>query len=165
MATGRKLRPDHQQAASVSIVIVQGAHSDSEPLGADFYAGLRRLAAAVGRRLDVRPCANLREFLAQLGSARAGNAEFVLIDPGELASQALAQPEPLRQALDALPSAYIEVHDDSAQVLDLQVHPRNAPIVTLVVNDDRTQGYSLALAIALRRLSRRMDEPRTPFIA
>ncbi|MGO4259937.1 hypothetical protein [Lysobacter sp. TAB13] len=138
----------------MSIVIVQGAHSDSAPLGADFYAGLRRLAAAVGRRLDVRPCASLREFVAQLGSARAGNAEFVLIDPGELASQALAQPEPLRQALDALPSAYIEVHDGSATTLDERLRAHAAPMATIVINRDLAASYRIALGIALRRLGR-----------
>ncbi|MGH8080251.1 MAG: hypothetical protein ACREP7_06720 [Lysobacter sp.] len=141
----------------MSIVIVQGLHPGGRPLGVEFYAGLRRLVEAVGRRLDVRPCASLREFVAQLRSARAGHAEFVLIDPGELAAQALAQPVALRQALDDLPSAYIEVHDGSATTLDERLRAHAAPMATIVINGDLAASYRIALGIALRRLGRGVD--------
>lgn len=138
----------------MSIVIVHGAHPGAGPLGAEFYAGLCRLAASVGRHLDVRPCASLREFVAQLGRARKDEAEFVLIDPGELTPQALAHPEALREALDALPSAYIEVHDASASTLDERLHAHAPPMATIVINGDLAASYRLALGIALRRLAR-----------
>ncbi|MGO1069423.1 hypothetical protein [Lysobacter sp. CA199] len=138
----------------MSIVIVQGAHPDSAPLGAEFYAGLRRLAAQMGRRLEVRPCASLREFVAQLRAARTRRAEFVLIDPGELAPQTLAEPDAVRQALDDLPSAYIEVHDRSATTLDERLRAHALPMATIVINGDLAASYRIALGIALRRLGR-----------
>ncbi|MEH6421842.1 hypothetical protein [Pseudomonas sp. CGJS7] len=138
----------------MSIVIVQGIHSDSAPLGADFYAGLCALAAAVGRRLEIRPCASLREFVAQLRSARSARAEFVLLDPGELAAQTLARPEAVRRALDQLPGAYIEVHDRSATTLDERLHAHALPMATIVINGDLAASYRIALGIALRRLGR-----------
>lgn len=135
-------------------MIVQGAHTDAPPLGADFYADLRALAAAVGRCVEVRPCASLREFVVQLRSARATRAEFVLIDPGELAPQALARPEALRRALDGLPSAYIEVHDRSASTLDERLHAQALPLATIVINGDLAMSYRIGFGIALRRLAR-----------
>lgn len=154
----------------MSILMIQGPHclpadGDSKKYEPSI-ALLAASAHAAGKALVVHTCGSVRELVECLRRAKRPDTEMVLLDSGELNSDEFAiEGSQLCQALDELNAPYIEVHDDSAQVLDLQVHPRNAPIVTLVVNDDRTQGYSLALAIALRRLSRRMDEPRTPFIA
>ncbi|MFQ6311918.1 hypothetical protein [Lysobacter capsici] len=131
----------------MSILILQGRHLSSQPLQSHFLLELRGLAAAVGRNLELRPCASLR-------AARRRRSEFVLLDPGELAPHALAEPKALRQALEELPSAYIEVHDASATTLDGRLHAHAPPLATIVINGDLAMSYRIALGIALRRLSR-----------
>lgn len=138
----------------VSILILQGRHPASTPLPSPFLLELRRLAQAVGRNLELRPCASVRELVGSLRAARRRRSEFVLLDPGELAPQALAEPEPLRQALDELPSAYIEVHERSATTLDDRLRAHAAPLATIVINGDLAASYRIGLGIALRRLGR-----------
>ena len=58
-----------------------------------------------------------------------------------------------RETLDHLSMPYIEVHDDSAQVLETYLDLRHAPLATVVFNRDRPGGHALALSIALRRLA------------
>lgn len=150
----RKLAASSTSTSPVSILILQGRHLSSKPLQSHFLLELRGLAAAVGRNLELRPCASLRELVGSLRAARRRRSEFVLLDPGELAPQALAEPEALRQALDELPSAYIEVHDASATTLDDRLRAHAPPLATIVINGDLAMSYRIALGIALRRLSR-----------
>ena len=128
----------------MSILILQGRHPAAPPLQSQLLTELRRLAQAVGRHLELRPCADLRELIGSLRAARRRGCEFVLLDPGELAPQ----------ALDELPSDYIEVHADSATTLDERLRARAAPIATIVINGDLAASYRLGLGIALRRLGR-----------
>ncbi|MBN7137410.1 hypothetical protein A7A76_22110 [Lysobacter enzymogenes] len=138
----------------MSILILHGRHPACAPLPANFLLELRRLAQAVGRNLELRPCASVRELVGSLRAARRRSSEFVLLDPGELTPQALAEPEPLRQALGELPSAYIEVHERSATTLDDRLRAHAAPLATIVINGDLAASYRIALGIALRRLGR-----------
>lgn len=154
MRPARTLRASPHRRERMSILILQGRHPAALPLQSRRLTELRRLAQAVGRHLELRPCADLRELIGSLRAARRRGCEFVLLDPGELAPQALASPEPLRQALDELPSDYIEVHADSATTLDERLRARAAPIATIVINGDLAASYRLALGIALRRLGR-----------
>ncbi|KAF1706911.1 hypothetical protein [Pseudoxanthomonas sacheonensis] len=149
----------------MSILVIQGPHSalpwsgpgTEEPLLLPTAA-----AHAAGKSLVVRTCAGIREMIECLRQARQPDTEMVLLDSGDLdPADCVREGADLCRALDELQSPYIEVHDDSGQVLDLQVHPRNAPMVTVVVNDDRASGYSLALAIALRHLGRSANAPGT----
>ena len=133
------------------IVLIQGPHHARSRQVAlpSFYDA----AKAAGTTLLVRSCSTLAELIECLHKSKDLDAEMVLLDSGEFDSRDFpAANRPLREALDALSSPYIEMHDASSQVLDQHVHPCHAPIVTLVINDDREASYCMALAITLRRL-------------
>ena len=76
---------------------------------------------------------------------------MLLLDIGDLALDGVTQRRALRDALDDLPSPYIEVHDDATHALEPRVHPQHAPLVTVILRDDLPRAYALALDIALRR--------------
>ena len=104
------------------------------------------MAKAVGKRLRLRTIECLRQ-------SKAPDTEIVLLDSGELdPGECARNSTALCHALDGLDSPYIEMHDGSAQVLDLHVHPQHSPLVTVVINHDRPRSYALALAIALKRI-------------
>ena len=139
---------------SMCIVLIQGPHHAGSRHVAlpSFYAA----AKAAGTTLLVRSCNTLCELIECLHKSKNQDTEMVLLDSGEVDSRDFpAANRQLCKALDALSSPYIEMHDASSQVLDQQVHPCHGPIVTLVINDDRKSSYSMALAIALRRLQKR----------
>ena len=138
---------------SMSIVLFQGPHHAGSRQVAlrSFYAA----AKAAGTTLLVRSCNTLGELIECLHTSKNQDSEMGLLDSGEVDSREF--PSANRQlcnALDALSSPYIEMHDASSQVLDQHVHPCHGPIVTLVINDHRESSYSMALAIALRRLQK-----------
>jgi 3-dehydroquinate dehydratase len=141
----------------MSILILRGPHAAAPWLPSSFPAfdrPLRERARASGQALHCRAFASVRELIAGLRRARHERADLLLLDIGDLALHDTAQATALRAALDALPSPYIEVHDDAAHALEPRVQPQHVPLVTVILRDDLSRAYAMALAIALRRLDR-----------
>jgi 3-dehydroquinate dehydratase-2 len=141
----------------MSILILRGPHA-ATPLSAAssaiFDRPLRRRARAAGQSLHCRAFADVRDLLAGLRRACRDRTDLLLLDIGDLTLHDSAQAKALREALDRLPSPYIEVHDDAAHALEARVQPRHAPLVTVILRDDLPRAYAMALDIALRRLDR-----------
>ncbi|KRA52334.1 hypothetical protein ASD77_11690 [Pseudoxanthomonas sp. Root65] len=136
---------------SMSIMILRGphaAHPDVSPL----YRPLRQRANAAGQSLRYRAFASVHDLVCGLRRARRERTDMLLLDVGELAMQGPAHAHALRDALDTLPSPYIEVHDDAAHALEPRVQPQHAPLVTVILRNDLPRAYAMALEIALRRL-------------
>lgn len=137
----------------MTILIVQGPHAAGHAVGSDFVVALQRAVQAAGHTLDVCQCRGLPDLVGRIRSLRAADTEFVVLDPGELAGQARAQRDGLDEALDTLPSPYIEIHDDSAAALAPSGCARHAPLATIVINGDLSTSYRIAMGIALRQLA------------
>lgn len=137
----------------MSILIVQGPHAEGHAVGGDFVAALQRVVQAAGHTLAVRQCGGLKDLVGHIRALRADETEFVVLDPGELAQQVRAQPDSLGEALDALPSPYIEIHDDSGAAMAPSGPVRHAPLATIVINGDLSTSYRIAMGIALRQLA------------
>lgn len=136
----------------MSILIVQGPHAEGHAVGGDFIAALQRAVQAAGHTLAVCSCGGLKDLVRSIRALRAGDTEFVVFDPGELAGQLRALPGGgLHEALDALPSPYIEIHDDSGAAL--AAPERHGPLATIVINGDLAASYRIAMGIALRQLA------------
>ncbi|MFC6840799.1 hypothetical protein [Xanthomonas theicola] len=132
----------------MSILLIQGPHR-----GAPAIAVARRLAGASGARVVPVACADAAQIVARLQQGAHDETELVLLDSGELPAADLAeQGAQLREALDALGHPYIEVHDASAQALEPLLHPRHAPLLTVIANGALADGYAIALGVAARRL-------------
>jgi 3-dehydroquinate dehydratase-2 len=143
--------------ASMSILILRGPHAATPfrptPFP-DLDRPLRQRARAAGQALHCRAFASVIDLLAGLRHARRNRADMLLLDIGDLALHDGAHTKALRDALDGLPSPYIEVHDDAARALEPRVQPQHAPLVTVILRDDLPRAYAMALDIALRRLDR-----------
>jgi 3-dehydroquinate dehydratase-2 len=141
----------------MSILILCGVHaatplpSSSHPA---FERPLRERAKTAGQSLQCRAFNSVRDLLAGLQRARQERPDMLLLDTGDLVLQDSTQAKALRDALDDLPSPYIEVHDDAAHALEPRVQPQHAPLVTVILRDDLPRAYAMALDIALRRLDR-----------
>lgn len=142
----------------MSILILRGPHAthpDTSPLD----PSLRSRAHAAWQALHCRAFATLRGLLAGLRRARTGHTDLLLLDVGDLTLQNASHAQAVRDALDALPTPYIELHDDAAHALEPRIHPQHAPLVTVILRDDLPRAYSMALDIALRRLRPAASEP------
>jgi 3-dehydroquinate dehydratase-2 len=137
----------------MTILIVQGPHAEGHAVGGDFVAALQRAVQAAGHTLAVCQCGGVKDLVGRIRSLRAADTEFVVFDPGELAGQARMQADGLDEALDALPSPYIEIHDDSGAALAAPGPARHAPLATIVINGDLSTSYRIAMGIALRQLA------------
>jgi 3-dehydroquinate dehydratase-2 len=142
--------------ASMSILILRGpyAATASSPPVVALDRPLRQRARAAGQALHCRAFASVRDLLLGLKRAHLERADMLLLDIGDLALHDGTQAKALRDALDELPSPYIEVHDDAAHALEPRLQPQHAPLVTVILRDDLPRAYAMALAIALRRLDR-----------
>ncbi|WP_369977149.1 hypothetical protein [Xanthomonas bundabergensis] len=135
----------------MSILLIQGPHR-----GAPAIAVARRLAGASGPCVVPVACADAAQIVARLRQGAHDETELVLLDSGELPAADLADHGAhLREALDALGHPYIEVHDASAQALEPLLHPRHAPLLTVIANGALADGYAIALGVAARRLGAR----------
>ncbi|TQM17901.1 3-dehydroquinate dehydratase [Pseudoxanthomonas sp. 3HH-4] len=137
----------------MSILILRGPHA-ARPDTSSLDRPLRERAHAAGQALHCRVFATLRGLLAGLRRARAERADMLLLDVGDLTLPDAAQTRALRDALDTLPSPYIELHDDAAHALEPRLQPRHAPLVTVILRNDLPRAYAMALDIALRRTGR-----------
>jgi 3-dehydroquinate dehydratase-2 len=115
---------------------------------------LQQLARAAGRTLEVVACTGVQEFIACVRSMKRRASEFLLLDPGDLGSQALALPEAgLCDALDEIDTPYVEVHEDAASELHIPSGPHHAPVATVIIQGDLGGSYRIGLGIALRQLA------------
>ena len=144
----------------MSILVIQGPHgAASARVGHAFTRPLHAAAAAAGVPLAwrrVRTARSLTGCLQRLQRAQVQRAQVqvVLLDAGDLATDDHAlRGTALRQAIEELPMPYIEVQDDAAHLLEPRLHPRHAPLVTVVLRHQLEHAYALALSIALRRLA------------
>lgn len=138
----------------MNLLILEGPHASSAPgaaMAPSALRGLRARARTCGHRVFHCRCADTDALLTGLRACAALDVRMLLLDAGDLAANAPALPA-LRESLEQLPMPYIEVHDDSAQVLESRLDLRHPPLATVVFNRDRVQGHVLALSIALRRL-------------
>ncbi|UYB51874.1 hypothetical protein OCJ37_18165 [Xanthomonas sp. AM6] len=135
----------------MSILLIQGPHRDAPAI-----AVARRLAGASGARVVPVACADAAQIVARLRQGAHDETELVLLDSGELPAAELAEHgAQLREALDALGHPYIEMHDASAQALEPLLHPRHAPLLTVIANGALADSYAIALGVAARRLGAR----------
>ncbi|WP_426683338.1 hypothetical protein ABFU84_18305 [Xanthomonas translucens pv. undulosa] len=135
----------------MSILVIQGPHRDTPAI-----AVARRLAGASGAQLVPVACADAAQIVARLQQGARDDTELVLLDSGELPAADLADHGAhLREALDALGHPYIEVHDASAQALEPLLHPRHAPLLTVIANGALADSYAIALGVAARHLGAR----------
>ena len=138
----------------VTILIVQGPHAAGHVSGGDLSARFESLVRATGQALSVCTCGGLRELVARVRAAKAEGTDFMLLAPGDLAEEARAHPEAgLDDALEALASPYVEVHDDSGAAVERADGRHGAPLATIVINGDLATSYRIALGIALRQLA------------
>jgi 3-dehydroquinate dehydratase-2 len=138
----------------MTILIVQGPHAEGRAVGGEFVAALRRAVQAAGHSLAVCECGGVHDLVSSIRALRNGDVEFVVLDPGELADPLRAQPDTgLDEALDDLPSPYIDIHDDSGAALASPGAARHAPVATIVINGDLSTSYRIAMGIALRQLA------------
>lgn len=135
----------------MSILLIQGPHRDAPAI-----AVAHCLAGAPGARVVPVACAGAAQIVARLQQGAHDETELVLLDSGELPAAELAEHGAhLRDALDALGHPYIEVHDASAQALEPLLHPRHAPLLTVIANGALADSYAIALGVAARRLGAR----------
>jgi 3-dehydroquinate dehydratase-2 len=135
----------------MSIRIIQGPHARFP--STDLLRQLQQLVRAAGRTLELCPCGGLRDFVAQVRATKPGSTEFMLLDPGDLAYQAKDHPEAgLDDALDALGTPYVEVHEENDTELEHSAGSRHAPVATVIINGDIGSSYRIGLGIALRQL-------------
>ncbi|WP_156171330.1 hypothetical protein [Dyella japonica] len=149
----------------MSIVIVHGPHTSGHPLPQELQQQLQQQAGAAGCTLELRGCSDLRHFVGQVCAAGSDSTEFVLLDPGDLASQVREHPEAgLVDALDQLGAPYIEVHEECGAELDHEAGFHKAPLATVIINGNIGSGYRIGLSIALRQLQegRRGDQGTEP---
>lgn len=139
----------------MAILIIDGPQrGPASPRLAEGWNELRRRARAGGQDLWLRRCVSLRALTACLQRSRRAPVQMVLLESGDLDDgECVRQAHALRLAIDALPTPYIEVHDDSGQLLEPRLHPRQAPLATVVMHRDRAQARTLALSIALACLA------------
>ncbi|WP_062356884.1 hypothetical protein [Pseudoxanthomonas mexicana] len=153
----------------MSILILRGPHAGaaagSPPHFASTDHDLRLRAHSAGHALHCRAFDSLRDLLPRLRQVRQVRRQdgMVLIDAGDLAVDSPDDAHALRDALDALPVPYIELHDDAAHALEPRVQPQHPPLVTVILRDDLPHAYTMALAIALRRVDH--PEPTAPLHA
>ncbi|MGX5729598.1 hypothetical protein ACWKWK_03580 [Pseudoxanthomonas beigongshangi] len=96
-------------------------------------------------------CPGTDALLTGPRACAAPEVRMLLLDSGEIAAHDPALPA-MREILDRLPMPYIEVHDDSALLLESRLDLRHPTLATVVFNHDRHRGHALALSVALRRL-------------
>jgi 3-dehydroquinate dehydratase-2 len=137
----------------VSIVIVHGPHTSGHSLPQELQQQLQQQAGAAGCTLELRGCKDLSHFVGQVCAAGTDSTEFVLLDPGDLASEVREHPEAgLADALDHLGAPYIEVHEEIDAELQHDAGFHKAPLATVIINGNIGSGYRIGLSIALRQL-------------
>ncbi|MBB5878153.1 hypothetical protein [Xanthomonas sp. 3498] len=135
----------------MSILLIQGPHRDASAI-----AAAQCLAAYHAAHVVPVACADAAQIVARLQQGACDDTELVLLDSGELpASQLADHGAQLCAALDALGHPYIEMHDASAQALEPLLHPRHAPLLTVIANGALADSYAIALGVAQRRLGAR----------
>ncbi|MDQ1090733.1 hypothetical protein QE400_000146 [Xanthomonas sacchari] len=135
----------------MSILLIQGPHRD-----ASATAAAQCLAASHAAQVVPVACADAAQIVARLRQGACDGTELVLLDSGELPASELADHgAQLCAALEALGHPYIEVHDASAQALEPLLHPRHAPLLTVIANGALADSYAIALGVAQRRLGAR----------
>ena len=146
-------RPECAASAPVSILILRGPQSEAavewppQTLSGPVRAGLIERAASAGKAIALRCCRDERELVDCLRGMRAANTELLLLDPGACVPASAE----LRDALDALPMPYIEVHDDAMGALEPSIVPHCGPRLRLI-HGYAAHSYTLALSIALEHL-------------
>ncbi|MBO9828837.1 hypothetical protein J7373_11320 [Xanthomonas sp. A2111] len=135
----------------MSILLIQGPHRDASAI-----AAAQCLAASHVAQVVPVACADAAQIVARLRQGACDDTELVLLDSGELPASELADHgAQLCAALEALGHPYIEVHDASAQALEPLLHPRHAPLLTVIANGALADSYAIALGVAQRRLGAR----------
>lgn len=135
----------------MSLLLIRGperrAHGSEPPppLPARVMRALAERAAAAGKTLAVRVCANEAEYLHALEGARLARTELLLLDPGSAATSAR-----LHAAVDRAGIPYIEVHDDDCDAPEPRLPPSRGCLA--VAQGFCAQSYTLALEMALEHL-------------
>ncbi|MET0290365.1 MAG: hypothetical protein ABW178_12115 [Pseudoxanthomonas sp.] len=133
----------------MSILVIQG------PGLAGDAAMSSLLSVTAHDHLDIAACDSLEALLRCLASERARSAALVLLESCELdQAQCTCCGPALRDALDALPAPYIELHDCAHQGWEDWLQPRHAALAVVAIRDDRRARYAMALAIAQRACAR-----------
>jgi 3-dehydroquinate dehydratase-2 len=117
---------------------------------ADIERANRALAQSLGHELDAFQ-SNAEADLVNRVQAAAGQADFILINPGALTHTSVA----LRDALLAVGIPFIEIHISNVHAReDFRRHSYLADIAVGTITGLGTLGYELALRAAAERLAR-----------
>ena len=136
----------------MTIMIVRGPEADSRfvrspsPLPRELLGQLVARAADAGKTVALRACGSEQELLDALRVAAQARVELALVDPGACAASAR-----LHRVLAGLDYPYVEVHDDYSDLPAPEL-PDGLGCRVAAVHGYRTQGYTLALSIALEHL-------------
>ncbi|MBU8978036.1 type II 3-dehydroquinate dehydratase [Lysobacter sp. MMG2] len=127
---------------SIAILTAQHGRSGINGLPREVVSQLAGRASQAGRTIAVRGCRDVAEMVERLRRVDGKGTEFLLLDPGARADDALGA------ALEEVRIPYIEVHAD-----DVRAHAPSIGRHRLdVVDGYGAQGYLLALSIALEHL-------------
>ena len=117
---------------------------------ADIERGSAALAASLGHQLDSYQ-SNAEAELVNRVQAAAGQADFILINPGALTHTSVA----LRDALLAVAIPFIEIHRSNVHAREeFRRHSYISDVAVGVITGLGAQGYQLALAAACHQLAR-----------
>lgn len=138
----------------MNILFLQGTGAASSRLAGHAVADLWRTARRCAHVLSFQSIASSDALIAALRSVATRGSDFVLLNPGDLASAHDAR-EDIRSALDSLAVPFVEVHGSSGAVLDLPLRADRQPVATIAIDGDLPSSCRIALGVALRRLSLR----------
>lgn len=133
----------------MSLLLIRGpdnqAGQSPSPLPPALLRALVERAAAAGKTLVVRACADEHDYLHLLQVAAQARTEILLLDPGHAGASVRLQ----RAIVDSgIP--YVEVHDDGFDAPEARLSPAAGRIA--VAQGHRAQSYTLALEMALEHL-------------
>lgn len=122
--------------------------------GSDTLASIEqrlvKQAAAAGHQLSVFQSNAEHELIEKIHASGAGAVQFIIFNPGAFTHTSIA----LRDALTAVKVPFIEVHLSNVQAREpFRRHSYFSDIAVGCVIGLGAQGYELALAAALQRLS------------
>jgi 3-dehydroquinate dehydratase-1 len=130
---------------TMTIVMIQGPDHGHGQVDAAMRDALSTRARAAGQSLVQLRCDSAQQLVERLARIDRDGADIILLDPG-----AFTRDGALRSTLEHLPVPYIEVHPGR--------HDRPAPRpagggrCVAVVDGYQTQGYTLAMSLALETL-------------
>ncbi|MDI9238400.1 hypothetical protein QLQ15_05675 [Lysobacter sp. LF1] len=135
------------------VLFLQGPGAASTHLDGQTAAGLWRAAQLCGHCLSYRASPSLGALVDSLRGRTCETSDLVLLNPGELDLAPDGALRSLRDALDHLTVPYVEIHERSGQLLDLDLRSSRQPLATIAISGDFGSGCRIAMSVAIRHLA------------